>query len=101
MAVSGAGAGAGAVIGVGAGAGAVVRAVGAVVMDGVYNLNILQRIKKMEQEEESPATQIAVITIDSNLRKRVRVRVAQLGTTIKSFCEEAILNHLDSQDDHK
>ena len=55
----------------------------------------------MEQEEESPATQIAVITIDSDLRKRVRIRVAQLGTTIKSFCEEAILNHLDSQDDHK
>ena len=65
------------------------------------NISTLQRIKKMEQEEESPATQIAVITIDSDLRKRVRVRVAQLGTTIKSFCEEAILNHLDSQDDHK
>ena len=46
-------------------------------------------------------TPIAVITIDSELRKLVRVRVAQLGTTIKSFCEEAILNHLDSQDDHK
>ena len=47
------------------------------------------------------ATPVAVITIDSDLRKRVRIRVAQLGTTIKSFCEEAILNHLDRQDDHK
>ena len=65
------------------------------------NISTLQRIKKMEQEEESPATQIAVITIDSDLRKRVRIRVAQLGTTIKSFCEKAILNYLDSQDDHK
>ena len=65
------------------------------------NISTLQRIKKMEREEESPAAQIAVITIDADLRKRVRVRVAQLGTTIKSFCEEAILNHLDSQDDHK
>jgi len=55
----------------------------------------------MEQDEESPAIPIAVITIDSDLRKRVRIRVAQLGITIKSFCEEAILNHLDSQDDHK
>ena len=58
----------------------------------------------MENEEESPATQIAVITIDSDLRKRVRIRVAQMGTTIKSFCEEAISNHLDNQgyqDDHK
>ena len=53
------------------------------------------------EQEELPATQIAVIAIDSELRKRVRVRVAQLGTTIKSFCEEAILNHLNSQDDHK
>ena len=65
------------------------------------NISILTKDKKMENEEESPATQIAVITIDSDLRKRVRIRVAQLGTTIKSFCEEAILNHLDSQDDHK
>ena len=55
----------------------------------------------MEQEDESPATPVAVITIDSDLRKRVRIRVAQMGTTIKSFCEKAILNHLDSQDDHK
>ena len=55
----------------------------------------------MENEEESPVTPVAVITIDSDLRKRVRIRVAQIGTTIKSFCEEAILNHLDSQDDHK
>ena len=46
-------------------------------------------------------TPVAVITIDSDLRKRVRIRVAQLGTTIKSFCEEAILSHLDSQDDQK
>ena len=55
----------------------------------------------MENEDESPATPVAVITIDSDLRKRVRIRVAELGTTIKSFCEEAILNHLDGQDDHK
>ena len=65
------------------------------------NISILTKDKKMENEEESPATQIAVITIDSDLRKRVRIRVAQLGTTIKSFCEEAILNYLDGQDDHK
>jgi len=64
-------------------------------------LSILTKDKTMEQEEESPATPVAVITIDSDLRKRVRIRVAQLGTTIKSFYEEAILNHLDSQDDHK
>jgi len=62
---------------------------------------LLTKDKKMENEDESPATPVAVITIDSDLRKRVRIRVAQLGTTIKSFCEEAILNHLDSQDDHK
>ena len=55
----------------------------------------------MENEEESPVTPVAVITIDSDLRKRVRIRVAQMGTTIKSFCEEAILNYLDNQDDHK
>ena len=53
------------------------------------------------QVDATEATPVAVITIDSDLRKRVRIRVAQLGTTIKSFCEEAILNHLDSQDDHK
>jgi len=52
-------------------------------------------------QEESPATPVAVITIDADLRKRVRIRVAELGTTIKSFCEEAILSHLDGQDDHK
>ena len=65
------------------------------------NISTLQRIKKMEQEDESPATPVAVITIDSDLRKRVRIRVAQMGTTIKAFCEEAILDRLDSQDDHK
>ena len=65
------------------------------------NISILTKDKKMENEDESPATPVAVITIDSELRKRVRIRVAQMGTTIKSFCEEAILNHLDSQDDHK
>lgn len=54
-----------------------------------------------QPNDESPATPVAVIAIDSDLRKRVRIRVAQLGTTIKSFCEEAIQNHLDSQDDHK
>jgi len=53
------------------------------------------------QVEATEVTPVAVITIDRDLRKRVRIRVAQLGTTIKSFCEEAILNHLDSQDDHK
>ena len=58
----------------------------------------------MENEKELPATPIAAITISSALRKRVRIRVAQMGTTIKSFCEEAISNHLDNQgdqDDHK
>jgi len=60
----------------------------------------------MENEEELPATSVAVIVINSDLRKRVRIRVAQSGTTIKSFCEEAISNHLDNlyqgdQDDHK
>jgi hypothetical protein len=57
------------------------------------------------QIDETPVqidvTPVAVIVINSDLRKRVRIRVAQLGTTIKSFCEDAILNHLDSQDDHK
>ena len=55
----------------------------------------------MENEEELPATPVAVITIDSDLRKRVRIRVAQLGTTIKAFCEEAIVKLLEDQDDHK
>jgi len=62
---------------------------------------LLIKDKKMENEDESPATQIAVITIDSDLRKRVRIRVAQLGTTIKAFCEEAILRLLEDHDDHK
>ena len=43
----------------------------------------------------------AIITISPELRKRVRIRVAQLGTTIKSFCEEAIRKHLVEEDDHK
>lgn len=55
----------------------------------------------MENEETPTTTQIAVIAIDADLRKRVRVHVAQMGLTIKAFCEEAISNHLESQDDHK
>jgi len=55
----------------------------------------------MENEETPTATQIAVIAIDADLRKRVRVYVAQMGITIKAFCEEAIINHLENQDDNK
>jgi len=101
--VAGVGADVGADVGAeaGADAGAGVGHGAVAVAEEYKYFNNLRGIKKMEQEDESPATPVAVITIDSDLRKRVRIRVAQLGTTIKSFCEEAILNHLDSQDDHK
>ena len=53
------------------------------------------------KQEQSPPPIAAIITIDPSLRKQVRVRVAQLGVTIKAFCEEAIRKHLVAEDDHK
>lgn len=54
----------------------------------------------MEQEQPTPPN-AAIITISPELHKRVRIRVAQYGISIKAFCEKAIENHLAEQDDHK
>lgn len=52
----------------------------------------------MKQKQAVPNA--ALITINPGLRKQVRIRVAQLGITIKAFCEEAIKKHL-AENDHK